>query len=161
MKVSIDKAHSSHVSALLELFLLVERQHETYWPLRWQLRPDIKDRYGRWIASNLDKPDWLFGVAVDGGRLVGGMAVGIAQEIPIYTYDRYAMIHDLAVLPEYRRRGIATDMVQFARQWTRAAGVSQLRLMAADLNAPARELFSRLGFRTTYHEMVLPTATDI
>ena len=160
MNVLIQKAQEFQVSSLVELFLLVERQHEMYWPLRWQLRPDISDRYNRWIAGNLEKSDWLFAVALDGPRVVGGVAAGMMQEIPIYAYDRYAFIHDLAVASEYRRRGVATKLVQFVRQWTLEAGVNQLRLFAAEPNAPARKLFSHLGFRTTYHEMVLPTAAE-
>lgn len=158
MNVLIQKAELVHVASLVELFLLVEHQHETYWPLRWQLRTDISDCYHRWVAGNLDKSDWLFAVALNGSRVVGGVAASMMREIPIYAYDRYAFIHDLAVAPECRRQGIATKLVQFVRQWAMDGGVNQLRLMAAERNAPARELFSHLGFRTTYHEMVLPTA---
>ena len=50
MNVSIQKAELVHAASLVELFLLVERQHETYWPLRWQLRADIADRYHRWAC---------------------------------------------------------------------------------------------------------------
>ena len=156
MKIVTQKAELPHVPALVDLFLLVERQHETYWPLRWKLRDDISNRYTRWISGNLDKPDWLFAVALDGGQVVGGVAAGIMMEIPIYVYDRLAFIHDLAVAPEHRRRGIATQLVQFAGNWAGGSGVNQLRLMAAEPNAAARGLFSHLGFRCTYHEMVLP-----
>jgi aminoglycoside 3-N-acetyltransferase I len=156
MDVLIQKAELVHVASLVELFLLVERQHEAYWPLRWQLRADISDRYHRWITGNLDKSDWLFAVALNGSRVVGGVAAGMQQEIPIYAYDRYAFIHDVAVAADFRRQGVATKLVEFVRQWSMEGGVNQLRLMAADANTSARELFSRLGFRTTYHEMVLP-----
>jgi GNAT superfamily N-acetyltransferase len=156
MKIAIQKAELQQVPALVGLFLLVERQHETYWPLRWKLRDDIGDRYTRWISSNLEKSDWLFAVALDGGQVVGGIAAGIMTEIPIYAYDRYAFIHDLAVTPEHRRKGIATQLMQFVGNWAGGSGVNQLRLMAAEPNAAAQRLFSRLGFRCTYHEMVLP-----
>ena len=156
MNITVEKVQLDQVAALVDLFLLVERQHETYWPLRWKLRDDISDRYTRWISGNLEKPDWLFAVACSGQRVIGGVAVGIMAEIPIYIYDRYAFIHDLAVASEYRRQGVATRLVKFATDWAARGSVNQLRLMAAEPNAAARGLFSHLGFRCTYREMVLP-----
>ena len=87
---------------------------------------------------------------------MGGIAVGIMEEIPIYAYDGYAFIHDLVVESEHRRKGVPTRLVQFATDWAAERTVNQLRLMAAEPNAAARGLFMRLGFRCTYHEMVLP-----
>ncbi len=156
MNITVERVQLDQVAALVDLFLLVERQHETYWPLRWKLRDDISERYTRWISGNLEKPDWLFAVARAQQRVIGGVAVGIMTEIPIYIYDRYAFIHDLAVAADHRRQGVATRLVQFATDWAAGNGVNQLRLMAAEPNAAARGLFSHLGFRCTYHEMVLP-----
>lgn len=155
----------SDIAALVELFLLVERQHEQYWPFRWALRPDIQQRYMRWISSNHTHPDWLFIVArrkthhAGGGappEVLGGLAAAINQEIPIYQFTHYAFIHDLAVRPDARRQGIANALIQYSRQWAQNKGVNQLRLMAAAKNAAAKALFEKLGFQATYAEMVLP-----
>lgn len=153
------------IAALVELFLLVERQHEQYWPLRWALRPDVQDRYTRWIASNRANPDWLFVIArhktnsagdTFAGEVIGGLAAAINQEIPIYQFTHYAFIHDLAVRPDVRRHGVGRTLIEYARKWAGEKGVNQLRLMAAESNDPAKALFGKCGFRTTYNEMVLP-----
>ena len=155
----------SDIAALVELFLLVERQHEQYWPLRWALRPDIQQRYTRWISGNRANPEWLFIIARrkthhasggDSGEVLGGLAAAINQEIPIYQFTHYAFIHDLAVRPDARRQGIAKALIQYSRQWAQDKGVNQLRLMAAARNTAAKALFEKLGFQTTYAEMVLP-----
>ena len=155
----------SDIAALVELFLLVERQHEQYWPLRWAIRPDIQQRYMGWISSNHANPDWLFIIARRkirpagdnaSGEVLGGLAAAINQEIPIYQFTHYAFIHDLAVRADVRRQGIANALIQYSRQWARDKGVNQLRLMAAEKNTAAKTLFEKLGFQTTYAEMVLP-----
>ena len=162
-----EPARERDVPALVELCLLVERQHEQYWPLRWELCPDIRDRYVRWLTGNLNNPHWLVlaarvrrMVGKASGRavatLAGGLVAAITQEIPIYTCKEYAFIHDMAVQPEFRRRGVACAMLWYARQWAAKKGVAQLRLMVAQANIPARALFEQAQFRTTYHEMVLP-----
>ena len=165
INLEIIPVSESDISVLVELFLLVERQHEQYWPLRWALRPDIQERYTRWITANRTNPQWLFIVArekpVDSGQIhtgdvIGGLAAAINEEIPIYQYTHYAFIHDLAVREDARRRGVGRALVDYARQWAGAKGVNQLRLMVAEPNTAARELFQTSGFQATYREMVLP-----
>jgi ribosomal protein S18 acetylase RimI-like enzyme len=167
----IAPAGNQDIQPLVKLFLLVERQHEHYWPLRWALRPDIEDRYTRWITNNCNNPDWLFVVArpkyiqdvgstaQSSSDVIGGLAAAINQEIPIYQYTHYALIHDLAVLPAARRHGVGTALLDYARQWAAQKGVNQLRLMAAADNTAAQALFVKAGFRKTYSEMVLPVET--
>ena len=158
-----EPAREDDVDELVDLCLLVEKQHEAYWSVRWQLRPDIRARYIRWMMGNLGQPRWLLlaaRLAAPNGPVVlaGGLVAAITEEIPIYTYREYAFIHDLAVKPEFRRRGIARHLLEHARRWAADQGVNQLRLMAAHQNAAAVALFEKVGFRVTYHEMVWPTA---
>jgi ribosomal protein S18 acetylase RimI-like enzyme len=88
--------------------------------------------------------------------IAGMVLASIIDEIPIYTFQQYAMIQDLAVRPEYRRRGIAQRLLAETAAWARTQGVNQLRLMVANQNPDARAVFEKAGFRPTYQEMVLP-----
>lgn len=165
LDLEILPVQEADIAALVEMFLLVERQHERYWPLRWALRTDVQDRYTRWITSNRSHPDWLFVVArhksdraedTFSDEVIGGLAAAINQEIPIYQFTHYAFIHDLAVRADVRRHGVGRALIEYARKWAGEKGVNQLRLMAAESNDPAKALFDKCGFRTTYNEMVLP-----
>jgi ribosomal protein S18 acetylase RimI-like enzyme len=157
-----EPAQPADIPELVDLCLLVERQHEKYWSLRWELRPDIRERYINWMTSNLAKPDWLYLVARSRPAknkpavIAGALVAALTQEIPIYAFTHYVFIHDMAVKPEFRRRGIARKLLLEARNWAAGKGVNQLRLMAAEANTPAQKLFEKFGFRTTYREMVLP-----
>ncbi len=159
--VIVRPATSDDLAAVVELCLLVERQHETYWPLRWQLKADIRPRYERWLEANVNASGWLIAVAElahEPGAVVGSLVAGLLDDIPIYADVRYAFIHDMAVADATRRQGVGRELVRYAAAWARSQGVRQLRLMAAEPNAPAVRLFQSVGFRTTYHEMVLPLA---
>jgi len=161
-QIICEPAQAADIPELVDLCLLVERQHESYWPLRWALRPDIRQRYINWMTGNLEKPDWLYLIArlpaakKKSAIIVGGLVAAITQEIPIYAFTHYAFIHDMAVKEKFRRHGIARKLMLTAKDWAAGKGVNQLRLMAAEANTPARALFEQLGFRTTYREMVLP-----
>jgi ribosomal protein S18 acetylase RimI-like enzyme len=67
--------------------------------------------------------------------------------------DAAGFIHDVAVDPSARRRGIATALMQAAIAWLRAHGAPRVLLGTAEQNVEAQRLFASLGFRRTMIEM--------
>jgi ribosomal protein S18 acetylase RimI-like enzyme len=55
-------------------------------------------------------------------------------------------IHDLAVLPEYRRKGVARALLQAAEDSARSQGCCRLTLEVLEANSGARALYHRFGF---------------
>lgn len=55
-------------------------------------------------------------------------------------------IHDLAVLPNYRRRGVARALLQAAEDHARREGCCRLTLEVLESNSGARDLYRRFGF---------------
>ena len=161
--ITLIPAGPEDVAGIVDLCLSVERQHEAYWPLRWQLRSDLGQGYHRWLESNLAVSRWLIlcakavATAEPVPSLVGVLVAAIQEEIPIYSYREYAFIHDMAVVAEYRRRGVANQLLQEARRWARERGVNQIRAMVAVKNDAATKLFGHAGYRATYQEMVQAT----
>lgn len=156
-------ASQAEVATIVNLCMIVERQHEQYWPLRWQLRDGLERGWGGWLSRHLNDPDMLVLSARDperGGEVVGTLVAEIEEEMPIYTYKSFGFIHDVAVLPEYRGQGVGRALLQMAREWAKSRGVNQLRLMVAHDNPEAARLFERAGFKDTYREMVLPVGDE-
>ncbi len=154
-------ATTEDLPAVVELCMLVEEQHEAYWPLRWQRRPGLSEGYLRWLGKRLGDPRMLIQVARDNSlaataRVVGMILVTINDEIPIYTFKEFALIQDMAVRPSHQRRGIAQHLLADAAAWTKSHGLNQLRLQVAQQNPTARKAFEKAGFLPTYQEMVLP-----
>lgn len=158
------RATVAELPAVVELCMQVEEQHERYWPLRWERRPGLPEGYLHWFTKRMKDPDMFIAVARDrerpaqdgGGPVAGMVLASIVDEIPIYTFKQYAMVQDLAVRPEYRRRGLALGLLEATAAWARGQGVNQLRLMVANQNPEARKVFEKAGFRPTYQEMVRP-----
>jgi GNAT superfamily N-acetyltransferase len=141
--------------AVVDLCMSVEAQHESYCPLRWQRRDGLAERYLHWLTHRLNDPRMLIEVARAGHAVAGMILVTIVEEIPIYTFKEFALVQDLAVLPQFRRRGIARCLLAHAAAWTRAQGLNQLRLFVATRNPEAQAVFLKAGFHETYREMVL------
>jgi ribosomal protein S18 acetylase RimI-like enzyme len=62
--------------------------------------------------------------------------------------DDIGAIQNVAVLPEYRRRGIGQALVQGALQGFQRAGVQRVTLEATSDNLTAVNLYDRIGFTT-------------
>jgi GNAT superfamily N-acetyltransferase len=93
---------------------------------------------------------WL---ACDRERVAGGGAVLISPW-PAHPYDlecRRATIINVYVYPEYRRRGIARQLMQEILAWCKAAGLARVCLHASD---QGRHLYETLGFEPS-NEMKL------
>jgi ribosomal protein S18 acetylase RimI-like enzyme len=61
-----------------------------------------------------------------------------------------SIVLDLVVDPTWRRRGIASYLLQGAIDRLTAGGGEAVRLWVTDTNLPARALYDRLGFRTVH-----------
>lgn len=60
--------------------------------------------------------------------------------------SRVALLHALAVLPQFRRQGLAGWLAREAAIWARGQAASRLAVAVTDSNAPARALYDSLGF---------------
>jgi GNAT superfamily N-acetyltransferase len=85
---------------------------------------------------------WL---ATDGDRIVAGGAVVISPW-PAHPYDlqcQRATILNVYTDPEYRRRGIARQLMQTMIAWCKREGFARVTLHASD---DGRHLYESLGF---------------
>lgn len=95
-----------------------------------------------WLARAVNAIPALHGfVWIEDKRLVGNVSLA---RLP---YDRGWMIANVAVYPEFRRRGIARQLMQAALAYIAPRG----RFAVLQVDAPntaARHLYETLGFRT-------------
>ena len=92
------------------------------------------------IRSELNNPSCLYLAAVDGGTLVG--------YIGVQTVLDEGYINNVAVHPEYRRRGIAAALISLLAEQAQAIGLAFMTLEVRESNAPAIALYEKLGFTT-------------
>lgn len=76
-------------------------------------------------------------------RAAGAAFVGIHQGT--------AMLHALAVLPEFRRRGLARHIMAEAARWAKAEGAERLALVVTRRNEAANALYRSMGMQAVCH----------
>lgn len=92
-----------------------------------------------------DVRGWVITVA---GRIVAAAAVSVLPTVPApgRLDMRWALLHNVYVLPEFRRRGLARRLVETARDWCKAEGFTRLSLNASQAGRP---LYEAMGFHPT------------
>ncbi|MFS8868276.1 GNAT family N-acetyltransferase [Synechococcus sp. OH30] len=78
---------------------------------------------------------------------VGAEVVGTAEiSLRAMAHGKYPYLANLAVLPEWRRRGIARQLLLSAEVVVQEWGYRQLHLHVVEDNLPARQLYAQLRY---------------
>ena len=98
-----------------------------------------------YLNALLAREDFIPLVAVVDGKVVGGLAAYVLQKFEQERSEIY--IYDLAVLEEYRRRHIATGLINKLREIAREIGAWVIYVQADPPDEPAVKLYESLGTR--------------
>ena len=97
------------------------------------------------IAKEMQRPDTAFIGLFEDGQLV---AAGLA------TFDgRKGWINRVAVDPDYRRRGLAGEIIRACESFLESLGAEIISSLIEDYNLPSMALFQKHGY--LYHEDIL------
>ena len=121
---------------LLAVFAEAFEDHESY------QSAVPSDEY---LTELLAREDFVPLVAIADGRVVGGLASYVLKKFEQERSEIY--IYDLAVLEEYRRRGIATGLINKLREVAREIGAWVIYVQADHGDDPAIKLYESLGTR--------------
>lgn len=156
MTVRVRSATADDVPAVLPLVRALCDLHAANDPERFAVRADVIDRYSRWLPERDRDPRSVFLVAEAEGLpgFVGFVVCTIEPEVPIFWIPECGWVHDLYVIPEARRRGVARALLREVIRRYAAMGVQQLRLHTGVFNDSARAAFAAEGFRPCVVEML-------
>jgi|SRR5262252_899276 len=116
-------------------------------------RPEMG--YGRYLVSQLTRPESLVLVAERGTEVVGYVYAGIEGTSWMDLRGPCGFIHDVYVDESARQLGAGRLLLHAAIEWIRSRGRSQIVLWTKTRNEHAQRLFTGLGFRPTMIEMTL------
>ena len=115
---------------------------------------DYRVHYGRpsspavtraWLVDQLTHRRLTVAAAFDEDRVFGFITI-MVMPASLMLGAAWS-IRDLFVAEQYRRRGIAQALVQYAIAEARAAGATRVSLQTETANAPALALYAAAGFQ--------------
>lgn len=152
----IRPATAADADDIAQIYLSLARHHAALDALEYRV-PTLADAYGRFAAelAAADEDD-LHLVAEVEGRVVGqldALRARPASPGSMRVPRRTASV-GIAVLDDWRGRGIGTALLAEAEAWAQAVGLDALELDVATPNDGARALYERLGYEEVSRTMV-------
>jgi ribosomal protein S18 acetylase RimI-like enzyme len=88
-------------------------------------------------------------------RVIGTIEVGVRiNNYRQHTPQRYVYISNLAVSRDFRRRGVASELITSCEQLTKTWGYSKIHLHVMANNERGRNLYQKLGYEIVSSEFV-------
>lgn len=85
---------------------------------------------------------WALAASID-GRIVGGLT---AHTLPLTRIEEFEIfIYDIAVTPEYQRRGIGRQLIETLREQASATGIKLAWVPADNEDTHALDFYKALG----------------
>jgi ribosomal protein S18 acetylase RimI-like enzyme len=126
----------AHMESMLSLFGRAFDDPESY---------DRSHPGPGYLAGLLGSPNFIAVAAILDGAVVGGLAGYVLPKFEQARSEIY--IYDLAVDEPFRRRGIATALINKLRDVAGERGAWMIFVQADTDDAPAVKLYSKLGVR--------------
>jgi GNAT superfamily N-acetyltransferase len=105
-----------------------------------------------YCKRSIDDPKQQSFVAEVDGQVVGVAGLQIEDNLPgMYGVDRMAYFDDLVIKPEFRRRGIAGQLIERRVEYAREQGIKVCYSKIYSFNKPPQELMKKHGFEDVYH----------
>lgn len=144
--VSFERADLPLLKALLKVFGEVFEEPETY---QGAIPSD------KYLEALLASETFIPLVALADGKVVGGLAAYVLKKFEQERSEIY--IYDLAVSKEFRRRKIATELINKLCETARELGSYVIFVQADQGDEPAIKLYESLGTREDVHHFdILP-----
>jgi len=107
----------------------------------------------------LSSPNSTLFVA-DVGTCVGLATVHLrdAPRFEPFIQQQHAVIDDLIVHPDWRRRGVARQLYESCEEWAQDRNASWIEVNVYEFNAEAYDFYASVGFTTTMRTLRRPFA---
>jgi GNAT superfamily N-acetyltransferase len=150
----VRRATAADLPALGRMGAELMRVHFAFDSLRF-MDPgaDPVSDYTWFLGTQIHDDEVAIFVADLDGDAVGYLYTGLEPQSWKELREAAGFVHDVVVLEQARRLGVATALMDAAVAWLKSRGAPRVILWTAEPNRGAQALFSRLGFRPTMVEM--------
>lgn len=152
--VTIRQATEADLPELGRLGALLVRTHFGFDPQRFMAPAEgVEEGYSWFLGRQLVDTDAVVLVAERGRAVLGYVYAGLEPASWKELREACGFIHDVVVVEQGRRSGVASALIDAAAMWLKERGAPRVMLWTAEANEGAQRLFAQSGFRRTMIEM--------
>lgn len=141
----VRRAKVNDIDAVLDLRLALLHEYAEH-PVYGRLRRDVEARARPVFEQQILAADQAIFLAERCGTPIGIVRCADVRGSPLLLPDRYCYVTSVYVIPEHRRQGVLSALMEQAEEWARGRGLTEMRLHNSTLNALARGTWDQLGF---------------
>jgi ribosomal protein S18 acetylase RimI-like enzyme len=145
---------NSHFDAIYESGTPLFRSNPMEKARKQWLETSQVEEYLSSLGKSLDDKRTIAEIWEDNGLPIAYVWVKFTDLVDYHF--TFAEVVEIAVKPEYRRRGIATKIMNHVEQVAKARGADVLRSGTGIDNRASRKLHEKLGFQTIYLDYEKP-----
>jgi ribosomal protein S18 acetylase RimI-like enzyme len=152
--IEITEAREEHIPALGKLIMDFIKYTEEINPVFGAPESAEKTIIDQFIRPAMKSENSRIILAQDSGRIVGySYAVIIEANPAMAKRDKYGYIHDLFIIPEYRRRGIGKQLFDEILKWLHSQDIERVELEVIVGNYLANSFWKKQGFSDHVHRL--------
>ncbi len=139
---------------IVPLWRIIAATHYDYDPEFWKWSPDAEQHWEKDFHRLLHRDNMVMFVAeAPDGELVGFIVSEVISPQEIFFAPKRGHIWDLAICPDYRRRGLARRLIENTMEKMKQMGTHDVILHVAIENTAAIALYEKLGMRRIMYRM--------
>ncbi len=146
VSASIRKAVPEDTAAIVEIwkeFMDFHAQRDRH----FTRSVDGPRRFADFISGRIVHNASCVVVAERADQVVGYCLAVVSRYPPVFRYNTYGTISDLAVNAAYRRQGIGEALVEYACTWFAECEIARIELRVATTNEVSTAFWRKMGFR--------------
>ena len=133
-----------------DFFQEYEAYHEDFFQIEQLKDSQIVDYFSRWLEDE----DGKTFIALAEDRIVGYITVYVREQAPFWNVKKVGEISGLMVHKDYRRRGIASQLLACARAFFAERAVRYFTLFTAVENRAGIAFYERNGLTSLHTTMI-------
>jgi len=153
--VEIAVAQDAHVPGIVEVWKEFMDFHKDIDP-RFPVRENAYIGFEKHLRGLIVAEDTLVLAALDESRVVGFSVAQVNKYAPIWMErETYGFIDTMAVISDYRRKGIGEQMLARILQWFESRDIDRIELSVSARNEVGYSFWEKHGFREFLRELYL------
>lgn len=145
-RVEIREARIGDLGRVVDLWQEMADHHSRLSD-HFMVSEDGKDRYSKYLARKFSEKSTKLVVATSSDEVVGFMLCMLSPNVPVFKEKTIGLVSDVYVLPGFRMKGVAKEMLKYGLRWFKKNRVTSVQLNVAAANFEARSAWAQMGFK--------------